>query len=355
METPQSSSWRAWLQLLLGLGLSVLFFFMMAPFMVALLLGGVLAIICYPAFLYLAKKVPTWLSALSVTVAVAVGILLPLGFVALSGAYELLGMLTRWRVLRDGGIEGFAYSPWISGLLTAVGKLIPINREWLHAQALTSLHDIVEYVSRVTGSFLAQIPSLILAVMVVAISFYFFLVDGAKFMRFLGGLSPLPSERSLEIYETFQRSCRGVVLSLLGSAFVQGILILTMFLILGLPEAFLAGVMGMILGMVPVVGTAPLTLGTLIYLLAQGHYGSAVVAMVFVIVIGFSDNVVRPWILKGQAEMHPLLALVSTFGAVNLLGATGIFLGPIIAAVFVSFLKILAGEIRPSPIAKTLV
>jgi predicted PurR-regulated permease PerM len=64
------------------------------------------------------------------------------------------------------------------------------------------------------------------------------------------------------------------------------------------------------------------------------------------VLVATSDNVVRPWILKGHSEMHPLLALVSVFGAVNLVGATGIFLGPVIAAVFVSFLKMLALEIR---------
>jgi predicted PurR-regulated permease PerM len=50
--------------------------------------------------------------------------------------------------------------------------------------------------------------------------------------------------------------------------------------------------------------------------------------------------------MKENAQMHPFLALVSVFGAIHLLGPTGIFLGPIIAAVFVSFLKIVIGELR---------
>lgn len=62
--------------------------------------------------------------------------------------------------------------------------------------------------------------------------------------------------------------------------------------------------------------------------------------------ISTSDNIVRPLVMKEHSEMHPLLALVSVFGAVNLFGATGIFLGPVIAAVFVSFLRIVSLEIR---------
>jgi predicted PurR-regulated permease PerM len=53
--------------------------------------------------------------------------------------------------------------------------------------------------------------------------------------------------------------------------------------------------------------------------------------------------------MKGQAEMHPLLALVSALGAVSWMGATGIFLGPIIAAVFVTFLKIVSRELASTP------
>ena len=42
--------WKGWLQLLFGLALTILFFYMMAPFVVALLLGSVTAILCYPLY-----------------------------------------------------------------------------------------------------------------------------------------------------------------------------------------------------------------------------------------------------------------------------------------------------------------
>ena len=90
-------------------------------------------------------------------------------------------------------------------------------------------------------------------------------------------------------------------------------------------------------------------MGALIYLLVQGSYFKAALMLLGGVLIGFSDNLVRTWVMEGQSDMHPFLALVSVFGALNLIGAPGIFLGPVIAAVFVAFLKMLAQEIRTAP------
>lgn len=115
-------------------------------------------------------------------------------------------------------------------------------------------------------------------------------------------------------------------------------------LITGLKNAPLLGMLTIVFGMVPIVGSSPVWIGATIYLFAKGSTGFGIVMLVGGLIIATSDNIVRPIILRGHSQMHPLLGLVSVFGAVNLLGAPGIFLGPIIAAVFVSFLKILALE-----------
>jgi len=179
----------------------------------------------------------------------------------------------------------------------------------------------------------------------VILSFFFFNLDGHKFLNFLAKLSPIPVTRAEWLYRAFERSCRGVVLGLLLSSLVQAILVCIFFLITGMPHVVLFSVAAFLMGMVPIVGTLPITLGAIIYLFIQHQNAMAVVMIVRAVIIGTADNVVRPWILKGHSEMHPLLALVSTFGAIHLFGATGLFLGPIIAAVFVAFLRLIANEL----------
>jgi predicted PurR-regulated permease PerM len=51
------------------------------------------------------------------------------------------------------------------------------------------------------------------------------------------------------------------------------------------------------------------------------------------LVISTSDNIIKPYILHGQSNLHPLLALVSVLGGVVALGPIGVFVGPM-AVVF---------------------
>ena len=52
------------------------------------------------------------------------------------------------------------------------------------------------------------------------------------------------------------------------------------------------------------------------------------------------DNFVRPIFLKGSGNLHPLVAFVAAFGGLQAFGFIGVFLGPIIAGLFTTSLKI---------------
>lgn len=342
-----TSPWRGWIQLLLGLGLTILFFYMMAPFVVAILLGGVMAILCYPVHDRIRGRVSDGFSAFLLTFGVTAGVLAPLIFALYSMLYRIFTMINRWRLIKDGQtVEQFADHPFVKRILNGLAYFVPIDREWLHEQALNFLSTLVENISGIVATFLGSMPGLILAFVIVILSMYFFLVDGARFLRFLGNLSPLKHDRSREIYGVFERSCRGVVLGLFLSALMQAILISILFFATGLPNVTLIGFFALILAMVPVIGSSPIWISAAIYFGANAVWGNFAIMLIGGIFASTIDNVIRPWVMKGHAEMHPLLALVSVFGAVRLMGPTGIFLGPVIAAVFVSFLKILSLELR---------
>ena len=54
------------------------------------------------------------------------------------------------------------------------------------------------------------------------------------------------------------------------------------------------------------------------------------------VVIGTSDNILRPILVGKDAKMSDLMVLISTLGGLTLFGAVGIILGPVIAALFSS-------------------
>ncbi len=51
------------------------------------------------------------------------------------------------------------------------------------------------------------------------------------------------------------------------------------------------------------------------------------------------------WVLHGQSQLHPLLALLSVLGGVQALGPIGIVVGPIIVVLLQTLLGILQREI----------
>jgi predicted PurR-regulated permease PerM len=66
-----------------------------------------------------------------------------------------------------------------------------------------------------------------------------------------------------------------------------------------------------------------------------------IILLVFALLTTVVDNFVRPAVIRGSANLHPLIAFVAAFGGLTLLGFPGIFLGPILAGLAVEVLGIL--------------
>ena len=56
--------------------------------------------------------------------------------------------------------------------------------------------------------------------------------------------------------------------------------------------------------------------------------------------IGLVDNVVRPLFIRGRARMGFLFTFLSVLGGIQAFGLIGIIVGPLIMAVYISFIAI---------------
>ncbi|MCB0403784.1 MAG: AI-2E family transporter [Bdellovibrionales bacterium] len=346
-----TSRWKGWIQLLLGLSITFLFFYMMAPFVVATLIGSIIALIVYPLQQKLTRKMNPGASALILSSGLSLVVLLPIFFILFAVVYKSLQLATRLQTALSHGwtLGNVLEWPWVASILNFLSGYFPVDPDWMHKQGLALLQGSSAKVYRALTNSLAHTPDLVVGGFVVILSLFFMLKDGKRFLKFLADLSPLPAIRSQELYQTFESTCRAVVVGMFAAAGVQGVLVTIFFALTGMPSPLLYGLLAIGMGMIPIVGNAPVWMGALIYLLVQGSYFKAALMLLGGVLIGFSDNLVRTWVMEGQSDMHPFLALVSVFGALNLIGAPGIFLGPVIAAVFVAFLKMLAQEIRTAP------
>jgi hypothetical protein len=63
------------------------------------------------------------------------------------------------------------------------------------------------------------------------------------------------------------------------------------------------------------------------------------------VVVSGIDNIIKPLVLRGQSNLHPLLALLSILGGVQVLGPVGILVGPMLVSFLQALLEMLRKEL----------
>jgi predicted PurR-regulated permease PerM len=89
------------------------------------------------------------------------------------------------------------------------------------------------------------------------------------------------------------------------------------------------------------VGAAIVCLAAAVLLLATGHPVAALVLALWgITVVGLSDNVIKPLLVKRGLHMHGAIVFFSLLGGLAFFGAIGLLLGPLIVAFFLSVVRI---------------
>jgi predicted PurR-regulated permease PerM len=123
----------------------------------------------------------------------------------------------------------------------------------------------------------------------------------------------------------------------------------------GAKLVFLLILLTTVFALVPFVGamTVWLPVSAWIAFVEQRYLAGAMLAVWGLAVVSMADNIIKPFVLHGQSNLHPLLALLSVLGGVQALGAVGILVGPMVVVFLQALLSILQreteGELRHEP------
>ncbi len=195
-----------------------------------------------------------------------------------------------------------------------------------------------------TGSFLVR--TIFGGVILVVATFFFFL-DGPSMIKNMMHLSPLDDRYEEELLLEFDRISRAVVLATLLSALVQGLTAGIGYYFAGMESLPFLIMLTCTFALVPFVGPAVVWVPVCCYLAFFANRPTAAIALACwgVLVVGTIDNVVKAFVLHGQSQLHPLLALLSVLGGVQALGPVGIVVGPMVVALLQTLLSILQREL----------
>ena len=113
----------------------------------------------------------------------------------------------------------------------------------------------------------------------------------------------------------------GISLAIFGVTSV-GLLIAIMF-ILGLTQ----------------IGDLPLVLPFIIWKFVSGDPVWGTVLVILSIIVGASDNFIRPFLIKRGADLPILIIFAGVIGGLIAFGIVGLFIGPVVLAVTYTLLK----------------
>jgi predicted PurR-regulated permease PerM len=319
--------------------ISVAFFLaILFPFIQSILLGLLMAMILNGSKHRLARyfKIRSPMASFLCTLAFSLGVLVPIIILFIFVGRELLELIPQIQeTLRNS--QFFSAEWWL-----------PLREKMRVAHLEEKLLEGVSAILSRLGTWLtllaASIPKFVMELFIFTLTLYYALENSSYLGDMVRRLTPLPDREFQDFHMATRGIFKGVILGSLLSAFSQGTLILLGYWLLGIPQPFLFGVLTAFLSIIPVLGTIPTGLGGCVFLILQGRYGAAAVMFAIFAFAGFSDNIIKPWVLKDAVELHPLLGLLGALGGLALFGFIGLFLGPLLVALGTISLKILASK-----------
>jgi len=193
-------------------------------------------------------------------------------------------------------------------------------------------------------SIFAELPAVLFGTFLILISMYFFLVESSYFREMLFRFSYLEAERTKEFLDLLRDACRAVLLSNILVGAIQATIIATGSLICGYNEFAIIWFLTFVCSFVPIIGAGPVALVLALVSFIEGDIGSGVGLLVTALIGGTIDNILRPYMLSGKTEMHPLIGFLSVIGGVMVFGIAGLFFGPLIAILAIQGLPLLLQE-----------
>jgi predicted PurR-regulated permease PerM len=293
-----------------------------------LLFSALLAYLIYPLVQFLQRRLTRPL-AIAVAFLLVASVLAVVMLIVASSINPQLSALAR-------SIQ-FLLSPAgerrIQSYLDLLGKLgisteqIAQLKNQLFSQALGALSGLLPFLTGLLSNILDFI-------IVITLSVYFVL-DGARIIRWLSHKTPATSRGTITfLLRTLDQSLggyfRGTLLLALIGALCTGVVLA----LLHVPYAALLAVLFFLLYFLPVIGTYVIAALCILAALPQGWVVMLIVALFMALLLGIvMGEILAPRIFSSTVGVHPIVAIFALFAGAELFGLLGGFFAIPVAGV----------------------
>jgi predicted PurR-regulated permease PerM len=325
---------RKILALTIFIVLMIVTFFLIKPFIAAILFAAVLAYILHPLHRRLVKviKAPNWSAAIITFIFIIfiVGVLWLITQIAIREAFSLYLQIQKIDIFNS-----------INSILSNIFVDSPeLSRQFTLAVQQTATEAINSFMSG-AGTVLTNVPQLFLQVFVAFFVTFYFLRDGKKIVE--GTYSALPFDKKIK--DRFLKRSKDIAnATIFGQiiiGIIQGVTAGISFYLFGAPSPLFLTVLATFLSILPFVGAWLVWVPVGLIMIASGNVLNGILLMIYgFIVVGLIDDVVRPHIVGRKGKINPAIVLVGMLGGLALIGPIGLVVGPLIIEYILIFIQL---------------
>ena len=330
--------------------LAYLLFAILQPFLAPIAWALFIAFLLYPLNRWLTARLhgrAGWsASVLTVaTVLIIIGPLTGLGAAFAAQAAELLRYAQNFAIEhRPEQASDLATIPFVGPAIVwlqdSVGVSLAQIQSWAVEGARTVLRTLASLGQKAVLGALGTVVGFALMVFIL----FFAIRDGRALFNTLRELIPMSRGDRGRLFAHLASVTRAMVYGTGVTALVQGVLIAIGFAIVGLPSPIVFGVLAALFALVPMAGTPIIWVPAVLVLAAQERWYAAIFLLIWGGLVATIDNVLRPMLVSGRAQVGTLTVFIGVLGGVSAFGPIGVILGPLVLALIIALIRFALDE-----------
>jgi predicted PurR-regulated permease PerM len=241
-----------------------------------------------------------------------------------------------------GGLPELRELPVAGAPLDELRKSFGISTASVRQMLRRGFAAMVEELGPLSGKLVIGAVGTLTTFAIMLVVLFFLLRDGSAVRRCAAELVPWPSATKSRLAHHLDGVLRALVFGTLVTATLQGVLVGLAFAVLGLPGPVVFGAVAGVLATIPVGGTALVWGPAALYLAIDDRWLAAAGLLAWgTLLVGTIDNVLRPVLVAGHAEIGALTVFVGVIGGIGAFGILGLVLGPLVLCLVISLLHLL--------------
>jgi predicted PurR-regulated permease PerM len=335
--------------LVLLLLLMAAFVAIIKPFLVPALVALIIAVICWPVNRLCMRmcRGRRYVAAILATVLVGLCILGPLGAVitvaATNAADAVRAVISN---LEAGAVAQLIDQAnlWMQAKMAALPQFVPADFN-IRAKLLEFLAAAGKVAYEYSPKVFSATAGVVAGLLLVVLFLLMFFAEGDRLQQVLLSLVPLDPEHKRVLTKEISGVITGTFAGMVVTALFQGILIGIGYRIAGIDNAFVWGVVAIGITLIPLIGGPVMYLPPAIALIVGGSMGSGLFLLLWGVgLVSTIDNVIKPVVMRGKVNVHPVLLALAIIGGSIWLGAVGFIIGPVIVALLLAMIGIYRRE-----------